>query len=46
LQNCGLGRPQVIRTEVRSWKLQQRSDQAIEDLSRIFNPIIRGWRKY
>jgi RNA-directed DNA polymerase len=34
---------QAIRTEVRSWRLPQRSDKAIEDLSRIFNPIVRGW---
>jgi RNA-directed DNA polymerase len=31
---------QAIRTEVRSWKLPQRSDKAIEDLSRMFNPIV------
>ena len=37
---------QAIRTEVRSWKLQQRSDKAIEDLSRMFNPIVRGWLMY
>jgi RNA-directed DNA polymerase len=37
---------QAIRTEVRSWKLQQRSDKAIEDLSRMFNPIVRGWLRY
>jgi RNA-directed DNA polymerase len=37
---------QAIRTEVRSWRLPQRSDQAIEDLSRMFNPIVRGWLRY
>jgi RNA-directed DNA polymerase len=37
---------QAIRTEVRSWRLQQRSDKAIEDLSRMFNPIVRGWLRY
>ncbi len=37
---------QAIRTEVRGWKLQQRSDKAIEDLSRMFNPIVRGWLRY
>ncbi|MGB7847288.1 MAG: reverse transcriptase domain-containing protein [Candidatus Acidiferrum sp.] len=37
---------QAIRTEVRSWRLPQRSDQAIEDLSRMFNPIVRGWLQY
>jgi hypothetical protein len=33
----------AIRDTFRSWKLPQRSDKAIEDLSRMFNPIIRGW---
>jgi hypothetical protein len=33
----------AIRDPFRSWKLPQRSDQAIEDLSRMFNPMIRGW---
>ena len=37
---------QAIRTEVRTWKLQQRSDKAIEDLARMFNPIVRGWLTY
>jgi RNA-directed DNA polymerase len=37
---------QAIRTEVRSWRLPQRSDKAIEDLSRMFNPIVRGWLRY
>ena len=32
-----------IRTEIRSWNLHLRSDKAIENLSRMFNPIIRGW---
>ena len=36
----------AIRTAVRSWNLPQRSDKAIEDLSRMFNPIIRGWLRY
>ena len=35
-----------IREEVRSWKLHLRSDKAIEDLSRMFNPKIRGWLQY
>ncbi len=37
---------QAIRTEVRDWKLPQRSEKAIEDLSRMFNPIVRGWLQY
>ena len=35
-----------IREEIRSWNLHLRSDKSIEDLSRIFNPIIRGWLQY
>src|SRR5207244_13406890 len=34
----------AIRDQFRSWKLPQRSDIAIEDLSRMLNSIIRGWR--
>ena len=37
---------QAIRTEIRSWKLHLRSDKALEDLSRMFNPIVRGWLQY
>jgi RNA-directed DNA polymerase len=36
----------AIRDTIRSWKLPQRSDKSIEDLSRMFNPIIRGWLQY
>lgn len=36
----------AIRAEIRSWKLHNRSDKAIDDLSRMFNPIIRGWIQY
>jgi RNA-directed DNA polymerase len=36
----------AIRAEVRSWKLPKRSDKEIEDLSRMFNPIVRGWIRY
>lgn len=35
-----------IRDTFRSWNLPNRSDKAIEDLSRMFNPIIRGWLQY
>jgi len=30
----------AIRKEIRSWNLHLRSDKSIEDLSRMFNPII------
>ena len=36
----------AMRAEIRSWKLPKRSDKAIEDLSHMFNPIIRGWIRY
>lgn len=36
----------AIRAEIRSWRLHLRSDKAIEDLSRMFNPILRGWLQY
>jgi RNA-directed DNA polymerase len=36
----------AMRAEIRSWNLPQRSDKAIEDLSRMFNPVIRGWLQY
>ena len=37
---------QAMRTEIRSWKLHLRSDKAIDDLSRMFNPKVRGWLQY
>ena len=36
----------AIRGEIRSWRLHLRSDKALEDLSRMFNPIVRGWLQY
>ena len=36
----------AIRDTFRSWKLPKRSDKDIGDLSRMFNPIIRGWLQY
>src|SRR5262245_13903912 len=36
----------AIRDEIRGWRLQSCSDKSIEDLSRMFNPIIRGWLHY
>mgnify|MGYP003387444899 CR=1 FL=1 len=35
-----------IRKEIRSWNLHLRSDKRIEDLARMFNPVIRGWLQY
>jgi RNA-directed DNA polymerase len=36
----------AIRERIRSWKLPKGSDEAIEELSRLYNPIIRGWFQY
>ena len=36
----------AIRSEMRSWSLPNKSDKSIEDLSRMFGPIIRGWIGY
>jgi len=36
----------AIRAEIRSWNLHLRTDKSIEDLSRMFDPIIRGWLQY
>ena len=33
----------AIRREIRSWKLQLRSDKSLDDLARMFNATIRGW---
>lgn len=36
----------AIRQKVRRWELQLKSDKEIVDLSRMFNPVIRGWINY
>jgi RNA-directed DNA polymerase len=36
----------AMRAEIRHWKLHLRSDKSIADLSRMFNPKIRGWLQY
>jgi RNA-directed DNA polymerase len=35
-----------MRRVMRSWRLHLRSDKTLEDLSRMFNPILRGWINY
>lgn len=35
-----------MRDTIRRWNLPRRSDKAIEDLSRMFNPMVRGWLQY
>lgn len=36
----------AMRQKTRSWGLQERSDKSLEDLSRMFNPLLRGWVNY
>ncbi len=35
-----------IADTIRGWHLHLRSDKTLEDLSRMFNPIIQGWVNY
>jgi RNA-directed DNA polymerase len=35
-----------MRQEIRSWHLHLRSDKAIDDLARMWNPVLRGWIQY
>ena len=35
-----------MRREIRAWQLGCRVDKRIDDLARMFNPIIRGWLTY
>ncbi len=36
----------TIRKEIRSWKIQLKSDKSLMDLSLMFNPKIQGWVNY
>jgi RNA-directed DNA polymerase len=33
----------AMRQAIRDWQLGCRIDRQIDDLARMFNPIIRGW---
>ena len=35
-----------IRQRMRGWKVHLRSDKSLEDISRMFNPVLRGWINY
>jgi RNA-directed DNA polymerase len=35
-----------MRQEMRRWRLNLRSDKALDDLARMWNPVIRGWIHY
>jgi len=36
----------AMRQKTRRWGLHRRSDKSLEDLSRMFNPLLRGWITY
>ena len=36
----------AMRQKMRSWNVQLRSDKTLEDISHMFNPILRGWLNY
>jgi RNA-directed DNA polymerase len=36
----------AIRQAIRTWQLRCRIDKRIDDLARMFNPVIRGWINY
>jgi hypothetical protein len=35
-----------MRRPMRSWGLHNRSDKSLEELARMFNPVIQGWMNY
>ena len=36
----------AMRQTIRSWNLNRRTNETIEDFARMYNPIIRGWINY
>lgn len=36
----------ALRQTIHDWRMHLKPDKSIEDLSRMFNPIIRGWIQY
>lgn len=36
----------IMRSTMRGWRVHLRSDKALDDLSRMFNPVLRGWINY
>jgi group II intron reverse transcriptase/maturase len=36
----------AMRQIIRSWNLNRRTNETIEDFARMYNPIIRGWINY
>jgi len=36
----------AMRQTIRGWHVQLKSDENLDDLSAMFNPILRGWQQY
>lgn len=36
----------AMRQTIRSWHLQLKCDKTLGDLSKMFNPVLRGWKNY
>jgi RNA-directed DNA polymerase len=36
----------AMQQEIHDWRLQLKSDKTLEDLSQMYNPIVRGWANY
>ena len=36
----------AMGTEIRSWRINRRSDRTLEEFAAIINPIVRGWLNY
>jgi len=36
----------AMRDTTREWKLRMRSDKSLQDLARMYNPVVRGWINY
>ncbi len=36
----------AIAAEIRRWRIHRKSDKSLEDLSRLYNQVIRGWVNY
>jgi RNA-directed DNA polymerase len=36
----------AVRAEIRSWRLQRRSDRSLEDLAHMFRATLSGWLHY
>ena len=36
----------AIRDTIRGWKIPTFSNKALEELSRLYNPMMRGWLQY